>query len=85
MTKKSMLKIFRDTARVRMGGTASELEAARYIQELCASFGGEAVIEPFAVQMGDDISATLVVDGVSVPCKGCSPLDPREGAAKSTT
>ena len=70
MTKKSMLKIFRDTARVRMGGTASELEAARYIQELCASFGGEAVIEPFAVQMGDDISATLVVDGVSVPCKG---------------
>ena len=70
MTKKSMLKIFRDTARVRMGGTASELEAARYIQELCASFGGEAVIEPFAVQMGDDISATLTVDGASIPCKG---------------
>lgn len=65
-----MLKFFRDTARVRMGGTASELEAARYIQEYCASFGGEAVIEPFAVQMGDDINATLVVDGVSIPCKG---------------
>ncbi len=70
MTKKSMLKFFRDTARVRMGGTASELEAARYIQEYCASFGFDAVIEPFAVQMGDDINATLVVDGVSIPCKG---------------
>ncbi len=70
MTKKSMLKFFRDTARVRMGGTASELEAARYIQEYCVSFGGEAVIEPFAVQMGDDINAALVVDGVSIPCKG---------------
>lgn len=70
MNRKSMMKIFKDTAFVRMGGTAEELKTAEYIKSLCAGFGCEAEIEPFPVQMGDNISASLTVDGVSVPCKG---------------
>ena len=41
----NMMQIFRDTAYVRMGGTAEELRCAQYLQGLCRELGREARIE----------------------------------------
>ncbi len=70
MNQNTIKKIFRDTAYVRMGGTDAELRAAEYIKSMLESYGLEPKITPFEVQMGDIKSATLEIDGKSIPCKG---------------
>ena len=66
----NMMQIFRDTAYVRMGGTAEELRCAQYLQGLCKELGREACIEEFDVQMATIEKARLIVDGKEIPCKG---------------
>ena len=63
-------KIFADTAYIRMGGSAEELECAEYLAELCAEFGGKAEIQSFPVQLAKIQNAHLYADGVEIPCKG---------------
>ena len=70
MRAKLIEKIFRDTAYVRMGGRPEEKQAAEYIKDVCASFGGEAYFEKFEVDMGNIKRAELYIDGKMIPCKG---------------
>ena len=70
MDIQSIMKIFDDTAYVRMGGRPEELKAAEYLKSRCAELGFEARIEFFPVQMADMEEATLTVDGRAIPCKG---------------
>ena len=70
MRAKLIEKIFRDTAYVRMGGRPEEKQAADYIKDVCASFGGEAYFEKFEVDMGDIKRAELYIDGKMISCKG---------------
>ena len=63
------MEIFKDTAYIRTGGSPEELRCAEYLLSRCAPFG-QAVIEPFAVQMADLEEATLTLDGKEYPCKG---------------
>ena len=65
-----MKKIFRDTAFVRTGGSSEELRAAEYLRSACASFGGEAQLEAFEVDMATVEHAVLLADGKEIPCKG---------------
>ena len=69
MDKNAMMKIFEDTAYVRMGGTDAELRCAQYLRQLCAPYG-DAVIEPFEVPMSTVQEAVLEVDGKVIPCRG---------------
>ena len=66
----NIMQIFRDTAYIRMGGTAEELRCAQYLQGLCAEMGKEATIEEFDVQMATIQEAKLIVDGREISCKG---------------
>ena len=70
MRAAEFMKIFADTAYVRMGGSPEELRAAQYLQQVCADMGMQAVLEPFAVEMSNLHEASLTVDGVQTPCKG---------------
>ena len=70
MDIQSIMKIFDDTAYVRMGGRPEELKAAEYLQSRCAELGFEAKIESFPVQMADMQQAILTIDGKEIPCKG---------------
>ena len=70
MDAQSIMKIFEDTAYVRMGGTAEELKAAEYLQAECAKLGLKAEIVPFDVDMATMQEAKLVIDGQEIPCKG---------------
>ncbi len=70
MDAKSIMKIFEETAYVRMGGSSEELKAAQYLQEKCAELGLEATIEPFEVDMAAIETAQLLVDGKEITCKG---------------
>lgn len=70
MDIQSIMKIFDDTAYVRMGGRPEELKAAEYLKARCGELGYEAKIEAFPVQMADIQEATLTVDGNEIPCKG---------------
>ncbi len=70
MDAKKIMKIFEDTAYVRMGGSDEELRAAKYLQSKCAEFGGEAQIVPFDVDMATIEQAEFYADGISVTCKG---------------
>ena len=72
MNKKKLANIFRQTAYVRMGGTAEELRCAEFLKEQCAELGLEARIEGFPVQMSNIREATLTVDGKQITCKGYS-------------
>lgn len=65
-----IMKIFEETAYVRMGGSAEELRCAEYLKEQVAAMGMEATIEPFEVQMATIEEATLIVDGKEITCKG---------------
>ena len=67
-----IMKIFADTAYIRMGGTAEELRCAEYLKAECAKLGMEATIEPFEVQMATIEEAKLIVDGKEITCKGYS-------------
>ena len=70
MDAKTVARIFEETAYVRMGGSEEELKCAKYLQEECKKLGLEAVIEAFPVEMSDLHSASLLVDGKEIPCKG---------------
>ena len=70
MTAKEIMKIFEETAYVRMGGSPEELKTAEYLQEKCQSMGLSAQLEAFDVEMSDMQEATLMVDGKEIPCKG---------------
>ncbi len=70
MDAKQIMKIFEDTAYVRVGGTDAELRAAQYLQSQCEKLGLSAQIEPFPVEMAKLHQAVLTVDGQEIPCKG---------------
>ena len=70
MDAKQIMKIFEDTAYVRMGGSEEELKCANYLAGKCAALGLTATIESFPVQMATISEAMLICDGVSIPCKG---------------
>ena len=72
MNRKKLASIFRQTAYVRMGGTAEELRCAEYLKEQCAELGLEARIEGFPVQMSNIQEAALTIDGKAITCKGYS-------------
>lgn len=70
MNAEKIMKVFSDTAYIRVGGRAEEKKAAEYLRQQVAQFGLEAALEPFDVPLGDIEEAMLLVDGVSIPCKG---------------
>ena len=70
MNAENIMKVFSDTAYIRVGGRPEEKKAAEYLRQQVAEFGLEATLEPFDVPMGDIEEAMLLVDGVSIPCKG---------------
>lgn len=70
MKPKQIMKYFRETAYVRMGGTRAEKQTAQYLVQKCAELGLQARIEEFDVDMADMEQAELTVDGVKIPCKG---------------
>ena len=53
MKPNEIMRIFEDTAYVRMGGTEEELKTARYLQQKVAALGLSAEIESFPVDMAD--------------------------------
>ena len=69
MTPNEIMKIFEDTAYVRMGGTAEELRSAEYLKTYCDKLG-KSWIETFPVQMAKIENAVFEADGVQIPCKG---------------
>ena len=70
MEAKQIMKIFEDTAYVRMGGSAEELRTAEYLRDKVAGLGLQAEIVPFEVPMATMHRAVLEVDGQEIPCKG---------------
>ncbi len=70
MNSKFMRQIFKDTAYIRTGGSPEELQCAEYLKETCARLGLQASLEAFEVDMAHIQEVQLLVDGVSVPCKG---------------
>lgn len=70
MNAEKIMKIFSDTAYVRMGGRPEEKKAADYICRCVAEFGKQAALESFEVPMGDIGEAVFTADGVEIPCKG---------------
>ena len=70
MDAKQIMKIFEDTAYVRMGGSQEELRCAEYLKQCCAEMGMEAALESFPVDMATMQEAVLLVDGKEIPCKG---------------
>ncbi len=70
MNNKTMKQIFKDTAYVRMGGSAEELGCAEYLQGKCKEMGLEAHLEAFEVDMATIHKAKLLIDGADVTCKG---------------
>ena len=70
MDAQNIMKIFADTAYVRMGGSPEELQAAEYLKAQCAAMGLEAHLEAFPVDMATMQEAKLLVDGESITCKG---------------
>ena len=51
MDAKQIMKIFDETAYVRMGGSMEEYRTAEYLKNKCAAMGLNATIEGFEVQM----------------------------------
>ena len=69
MNKRELMRIFKDNAYVRMGGTGEELKCAEYIAGLCSKYG-ETTIEPFPVEMGELTRSSMCAEGVNIRCKG---------------
>ena len=61
-----IMKIFKDTAYIRTGGSPEERKCAEYLAALLPG----AYLEDFAVDMAKINKAELIVDGESIPCKG---------------
>ena len=70
MNAENIMKVFSDTAYIRVGGRPEEKKAAEYLRRQVVEFGLEAALDPFDVPLGDIEEAMLLVDGVSIPCKG---------------
>ena len=70
MNAENIMKVFSDTSYIRVGGRPEEKKAAEYLRQQVVEFGLEAALEPFDVPLGDIEEAMLLVDGVSIPCKG---------------
>ena len=70
MDAKQIMKIFEDTAYVRMGGSMEELKAAEYLKGKCEELGFAAEIVPFDVDMATIQEAKLLIDGQEITCKG---------------
>ena len=70
MNAENIMKVFSDTAYIRVGGRPEEKKAAEYLRQQVVEFGLEAAFEPFDVPLGDIEEAMLLVDGASIPCKG---------------
>ena len=70
MDAQKIMKIFEETAYVRMGGSTEELKAAEYLKACCAVLGLEAAVEPFTVDMATIQEAVFLADGESITCKG---------------
>jgi len=70
MNAEKIMKIFGDTAYVRMGGSAEEKKAAEYLRSCCADMGLSANLEAFDVPMATIETAVFTVDGKEIPCKG---------------
>lgn len=70
MNAENIMKVFSDTAYIRVGGRPEEKKTAEYLRQQVVEFGLEAALEPFDVPLGDIEEAMLLVDGVSIPCKG---------------
>lgn len=70
MNAENIMKVFSDTAYIRVGGRPEEKKAAEYLRQQVVEFGLETALEPFDVLLGDIEEAMLLVDGVSIPCKG---------------
>ena len=70
MKAKQIMKVFRDTAYVRTGGSEAEKQAAQYLADACVAMGLQPHIEKFDVDMATIEKVELKVDGVKIPCKG---------------
>lgn len=70
MNAENIMKVFSDTAYIRVGGRPEEKKAAEYLRQQVVKFGLEAALEPFDVPLGDIEETMLLADGVSIPCKG---------------
>ena len=70
MKSQDIMRIFEDTAYVRMGGRPEEKKTAEYLRQKVAELGLEARLESFEVPMGDVEQALFFADGVQIPCKG---------------
>lgn len=70
MNSKEIMKIFEETAYVRMGGSPEELRMAEYIRDKAAELGLVAQIVPFEVPMANVEVEKLQIDGQEIPCKG---------------
>ena len=70
MNEKKIMKLFRETAYVRMGGSPEEKKTAQYLVQQCADLGLTAYTEEFPVDMATIREAALTVDGKAIACKG---------------
>ena len=70
MDANKIMKIFEDTAYIRMGGSEEEWKAAEYLQAQVAELGLQAEIVPFDVPMATMQEAVFQADGESITCKG---------------
>jgi len=70
MDIKQLEQYFLDTAYIRTGGSAEELQCAKYLKEQCKKLGGKATLESFPVQVADIEEALLFADGKEITCKG---------------
>lgn len=67
---KTMKQILADTAYVRTGGSDEEKRTAEYIASVCKKYATSAYFEDFAVDMATMRTATLTINGKSIPCRG---------------
>ena len=70
MTKEQIIKLFEETAYVRMGGSAEEKNCAEQLCRVATEMGFEASLEPFEVDVSTIREAHLYIDGKELPCKG---------------
>ena len=70
MTLRHIRQILKDTDFIHTGGSAEELKVADYLKSKAEAMGAAAWLEPFPVQMADVKTASLEIDGVTIPCRG---------------
>lgn len=70
MNEKKIIDLLKETAYPRVSGTADELLTAQFLQRQCAELGGNAVLEPFEVEVASIRTQRFFVDEKEIPCKG---------------